>query len=99
MTVPVHYDDYRVQRSPLSDFLEESTRAGLSRVVRRVGRGETVPLQAAPADLVAMFESRFFPEVSKAQAIDAQQPGLGKVIADQLEAHRQAFCRETGRCR
>ena len=46
--VPVHYDDYRVQRSPLSDFLEESTRAGLSRVVRRVGRGETVPLQAPP---------------------------------------------------
>ncbi len=42
-TVPVHYDDYGVFRSPLSDFLAEVERRGLPGV-RPVGRGETVPL-------------------------------------------------------
>ena len=42
-TVPVHYDDYGVFRSPLADFLAEVERRGLPGVVP-VGRGETVPL-------------------------------------------------------
>ena len=42
-TVPIHYDDYGVFRSPLSDFLAEAERRGLSGV-RPVRRGETVPL-------------------------------------------------------
>ncbi len=42
--IPVHYDDYKIFRSPLSDFLSESGRAGLSGLVRPVERGETVQL-------------------------------------------------------
>lgn len=46
--VPVHYDDYRVFRSPLADFLQRASDAGLSTEVRTVARGDTVPL-APPA--------------------------------------------------
>lgn len=40
--VPVHYDDYGVFKSPLSDFTAAIARRGLERQVRYVGRGETV---------------------------------------------------------
>lgn len=42
--IPVHYDDYRVFRSPLSDFLDSATRACLKSVVQPVGRGDRIPL-------------------------------------------------------
>lgn len=42
--VPVHYDDYRVFRSPLSDFLQASAAAGLSALVQPVRRGERITL-------------------------------------------------------
>jgi L-ascorbate metabolism protein UlaG (beta-lactamase superfamily) len=42
--VPVHYDDYRVMKSPLADFLTAVDRAGLREVVTPVPRGETVTL-------------------------------------------------------
>ncbi len=45
--IPVHYDDYGVFRSPLSDFLERAARAGTATEVRPVGRGETVPLSSS----------------------------------------------------
>jgi L-ascorbate metabolism protein UlaG (beta-lactamase superfamily) len=44
VTVPVHYDDYTVFRSPLSDFVETLRRRGLDTQLRTVGRGETVSL-------------------------------------------------------
>jgi L-ascorbate metabolism protein UlaG (beta-lactamase superfamily) len=47
--VPVHYDDYRVFRSPLSDFEERAAAAGLAERVRVVRRGDTVPLDAPGA--------------------------------------------------
>jgi len=47
--VPVHYDDYTVQKSPLSDFLDEVRRRGLDDLVQAVGRGETLRLSAAEA--------------------------------------------------
>ena len=43
-TVPVHYDDYPVFRSPLEDFLTEVRSQGLADGVRTVQRGETVEL-------------------------------------------------------
>jgi L-ascorbate metabolism protein UlaG (beta-lactamase superfamily) len=43
--VPVHHDDYRVFRSPLSDFLAETRAAGLATEVRTVARGDTVSLE------------------------------------------------------
>ena len=43
-TVPVHYDDYGVFRSPLSDFRAEAERRGWADDVRWVARGETVVL-------------------------------------------------------
>ena len=42
-TVPIHYDDYGVFRSPLSDFLAEVERRGLSGV-QVVERGSTLAL-------------------------------------------------------
>ena len=42
LAVPVHYDDYRVFRSPLSDFLDAVTAAGLTGVVQPVRRGGQV---------------------------------------------------------
>jgi L-ascorbate metabolism protein UlaG (beta-lactamase superfamily) len=39
--VPVHYDDYGVFKSPLSDFTAEVARRGLTEVVRYVAPGET----------------------------------------------------------
>jgi L-ascorbate metabolism protein UlaG (beta-lactamase superfamily) len=44
VTIPVHYDDYRVFKSPLADFRAEVTRRGLLDRVRFVERGQTVPL-------------------------------------------------------
>ncbi|MEV4196883.1 MBL fold metallo-hydrolase [Micromonospora globbae] len=44
LTVPIHYDDYRVFRSPLSHFVEEARRRGIVQQVRTIARGETVPL-------------------------------------------------------
>ncbi|MEJ2861045.1 MBL fold metallo-hydrolase [Actinomycetospora flava] len=41
---PVHYDDYGVFRSPLSDFLGEVERRGWSDRVDVVGRGDTIAL-------------------------------------------------------
>jgi L-ascorbate metabolism protein UlaG (beta-lactamase superfamily) len=39
--VPVHYDDYGVFKSPLSDFENEMARRGLSELVEVVPRGAT----------------------------------------------------------
>ncbi len=44
VTIPVHYDDYTVFRSPLSKFLDEVKRRGLPVEMRSVTRGQTVPL-------------------------------------------------------
>lgn len=44
VTVPVHYDDYTVFRSPLQDFLDECRSRGVPSEIRPVARGETVPL-------------------------------------------------------
>jgi L-ascorbate metabolism protein UlaG (beta-lactamase superfamily) len=45
VTVPVHYDDYTVFRSPLQDFLNRCRAEMLPTEVRPVGRGETVRLR------------------------------------------------------
>jgi L-ascorbate metabolism protein UlaG (beta-lactamase superfamily) len=45
VAIPVHYDDYGVFRSPLSDFTDEMGRRGLSSTLRVVARGETVSLR------------------------------------------------------
>jgi L-ascorbate metabolism protein UlaG (beta-lactamase superfamily) len=41
---PVHYDDYTVFRSPLSDFVAEVERRGWADRVDYVDRGDTIPL-------------------------------------------------------
>jgi len=43
-TIPVHYDDYRVFRSPLSAFEHKAREAGLADGLVRVRRGETTEL-------------------------------------------------------
>ncbi len=43
--VPVHYDDYKVFRSPLSSFVQRAERAGLGARLLPVHRGQTVELE------------------------------------------------------
>ena len=44
LAIPIHYDDYGLFKSPLSDFRAEVTRRGLADLVRYVDRGDTVSL-------------------------------------------------------
>ncbi|WP_433828518.1 MBL fold metallo-hydrolase [Actinoplanes sp. CA-015351] len=43
LTLPIHYDDYKVMKSPLSDFLAECRNRSLTGV-QALGRGETISL-------------------------------------------------------
>jgi L-ascorbate metabolism protein UlaG (beta-lactamase superfamily) len=45
-TLPIHYDDYPVFRSPLGDFLRRVADHGAGSPVRTVSRGETIVLPA-----------------------------------------------------
>lgn len=49
VTIPIHYDDYTVFRSPLAAFLTEVRRRGGPGEVRPVSRGDTVALPVRPA--------------------------------------------------
>ncbi len=44
LSIPVHYDDYDVFKSPLSDFVAATEAAGVEARVRYVERGQTVTL-------------------------------------------------------
>ena len=44
VTIPIHYDDYTVFRSPLSHFLDEVRRRQFEGEIRTIARGETVTL-------------------------------------------------------
>ncbi len=46
LAIPIHYDDYTVFRSPLSDFQEAASDAGLSDRVHYLLRGDTFTFQA-----------------------------------------------------
>ncbi len=48
--LPVHHDDYGVFRSPLSAFVTEMRRRGLTGRLRTFGSGDTVPLPGTPED-------------------------------------------------
>jgi L-ascorbate metabolism protein UlaG (beta-lactamase superfamily) len=43
--IPIHYDDYDVFKSPLSDFQERVREAGFDDRVHYLGRGETCTLR------------------------------------------------------
>jgi L-ascorbate metabolism protein UlaG (beta-lactamase superfamily) len=43
LTIPVHFDDYTVCRSPLSDFVGRAREHGIAGI-RPVARGDTVDL-------------------------------------------------------
>ncbi|OHV41549.1 hypothetical protein BCD49_00965 [Pseudofrankia sp. EUN1h] len=45
-TVPIHYDDYGVFRSPLADFENEVRTRDLTGRVRFLDRGDALPLPA-----------------------------------------------------
>lgn len=50
VTVPVHYDDYTVFKSPLLDFLREVQHRELPGEIRTVRRGQTISLQRQDAE-------------------------------------------------
>jgi len=45
VTIPIHYDDYDVFLSPLSDFKAEMTKAGLDDKVVYLDRGDAFEFQ------------------------------------------------------
>jgi L-ascorbate metabolism protein UlaG (beta-lactamase superfamily) len=45
LAIPIHYDDYTVFRSPLSDFQEAVSAAGFSDRVHYLLRGDTFTFQ------------------------------------------------------
>lgn len=47
--IPVHFDDYSVMKSPLSDFKAEVDRRGIGDRVRYVERGQRIPLPGSTA--------------------------------------------------
>jgi len=47
VTLPIHYDDYRVFRSPLTDFLGAAARHDLRPAIQTLRRGDTRPLIGA----------------------------------------------------
>jgi len=47
LAIPIHYNDYDVFKSPLSDFQREITEAGLHDRIRYLSHGETYTFQAA----------------------------------------------------
>ena len=47
LTIPVHFDDYQVMKSPLSDFLTRARHQGLTGV-QPIGRGDTLELPLRP---------------------------------------------------
>jgi L-ascorbate metabolism protein UlaG (beta-lactamase superfamily) len=49
LTIPIHYDDYTVFKSPLSDFLKAIKAAGLEKKVHVLQRGETYTFRIAGA--------------------------------------------------
>ena len=51
IAIPIHFDDYGLFKSPLSDFRAETTRRGVVDQVRFVDRGDTVTLHRIPATL------------------------------------------------
>jgi L-ascorbate metabolism protein UlaG (beta-lactamase superfamily) len=53
-TVPVHYDDYGVFRSPLQDFVRRAEAAGLASGLRTVARGETMPFDEPSHETTTM---------------------------------------------
>jgi L-ascorbate metabolism protein UlaG (beta-lactamase superfamily) len=44
LSIPVHYDDYDIFKSPLSEFQQEVRAAGLEERVQYIVRGKTIPL-------------------------------------------------------
>jgi len=48
--IPIHYNDYTVFKSPLEDFMQAVTDAGLEQQVRYLSHGETYNFQVAVAD-------------------------------------------------
>jgi L-ascorbate metabolism protein UlaG (beta-lactamase superfamily) len=49
VTIPIHYDDYTVFKTPLQRFVAEFNRRGLPGELRTVTRGQTIPLGSAHA--------------------------------------------------
>jgi L-ascorbate metabolism protein UlaG (beta-lactamase superfamily) len=53
LTIPIHYDDYGVFKSPLSDFLTEMHQRRTPGEILTVFRGQTVPLPARSGSAAA----------------------------------------------
>src|SRR5258706_10344952 len=48
VTLPIHYDDYRVFRSPLADFLAIAVHRRQMSLIQPIVRGQTVALATRP---------------------------------------------------
>jgi L-ascorbate metabolism protein UlaG (beta-lactamase superfamily) len=62
LTVPVHYDDYTVFRSPLEDFVAAWSRRGLPGTLRTVRRGQTISLLPPAQDSAPLADEPARPD-------------------------------------
>jgi L-ascorbate metabolism protein UlaG (beta-lactamase superfamily) len=53
LAIPIHYNDYDVFKSPLSDFQREVKAAGLEHKVRYLSHGEIYTFEGLPASRAA----------------------------------------------
>lgn len=61
LAVPIHYDDYTVFKSPLSDFRREVEAAGLTDRVQYIARGQRLRLPNPLAEMAAAREAEYPP--------------------------------------
>lgn len=58
--IPIHYDDYDVFKSPLSDFQREIAAAGLDQRVRYLKRGQEYSFSLSPAQSALPIEGQLW---------------------------------------
>ncbi|MCM4080231.1 MBL fold metallo-hydrolase [Paractinoplanes hotanensis] len=69
LTVPIHYDDYQVMKSPLSDFVTRAEQQGLTGITPIV-RGGTLPLPLRDGFGSRHAEQRAMPQVNSMPRVE-----------------------------
>jgi L-ascorbate metabolism protein UlaG (beta-lactamase superfamily) len=83
--IPIHYDDYTVFKSPLSDFLDHASRSGLSTRVVTLDRGATyrfdIPSDAGEERTFAKMFNTYIEHDGRQWAVCAHIDGQRRVMS------------------
>jgi L-ascorbate metabolism protein UlaG (beta-lactamase superfamily) len=83
--VPVHYDDYGVMKSPLSDFVAEVERRQPAAAVKYLDRGDTFAWPyVQQVDVGVHTEAEYF---AQAEFLGADRAKAGQVLRDMTGGH------------